>query len=79
MLNLIFKVHQDGVLDELSLQETFLVDWAVKEALVAEIPEKVHRVILREEILREVPGEVRDLVLEEAHCLIRSVVVDCRA
>ena len=79
MLNLIFKVHQDGVLDELSLQETFLVDWAVKEALVAEIPEKVHRVILREEILREVPGEVRDLVLEEAHSLIRSVVVDCRA
>ena len=76
MLNLIFVVHQDGILHELSLQETFLVDWAVEKALVAEVPEKVHSVVLREEILAEVPREVRHLVLEQIHRLVSCMVVD---
>ena len=51
VLNLIFEVHQNGVLNELRLQETFLIDWTVEESLVAQIPEEVHGVVLCEEIL----------------------------
>lgn len=51
VLNLIFEVHQNGVLNELRLKETFLINWTVEEALVAQVPEEVHGVVLSEEIL----------------------------
>ena len=50
MLNLILKIHQDGVLDKLSLQEALLIDRAVKESLITEIPEEVHGIVLDEEV-----------------------------
>jgi len=62
VLHLVFKIHQNGVLNELCLQETFLVNRAVEEALIAQVPEEVHRVVFSEEILRERSREVGDLV-----------------
>ena len=50
MLNLILKIHQDGVLDKLCLQEALLIDRAVKESLITEIPEEVHSIVLDEEV-----------------------------
>ena len=51
VLDLVFKIHQDGILDKLGLQEALLVNWTVKETLVAEIPEKVHRIVFSKEVL----------------------------
>lgn len=51
VLDLVFEVHQDGILDKLGLQEALFVNWAVKETLVAEVPEKVHRIVFGEEVL----------------------------
>ena len=76
VLHLVFEVHQDGILDELGLEETFLVNGAVEEALVAEVPEEIHCVILGEEILGEVPCEVRHLIAPQPHCLVLSVMID---
>jgi hypothetical protein len=76
VLHLVFEVHQDGILDKLGLKETFLVDWAVEEALVAEVPEEIHCVILGEEVLGEVSCEVCHLVTPQPHCLVRSVMID---
>jgi len=76
VLHLVFEVHQDGILDELCLKETFLVDRAVEEALVAEVPEEIHCVILGEEVFGEVPCEVRHLVTQQPHCLVLSVMID---
>ena len=64
MLHLIFVVHQNCILDKLSLQEAFLVNWAVKKALVAQVPKEVHRVIFSEEVLGEGPSKVCYLVTE---------------
>ena len=76
MLNLIFKIHQNGVLDELSLEEAFLVDGAIEEPLVAQVPKEVHRVILREKVLGEISCEVSHLITPEAHCLVRCMVIN---
>lgn len=51
MLHLILEVHQDGILDKLSLEETFLVDGAVEKALITEVPEEICCVVFSEEIL----------------------------
>jgi hypothetical protein len=64
VFNLILKIHQDCVLHELSLKETLLVYWTIEEPLVAKIPEKVHGVVLDEEVFAEVPSEVGQLVAE---------------
>ena len=75
VLDLVFKVHQDGILDKLGLQEALFINWTVKEALVAEIPEKVHGIVFGEEVLRKVSSEISNLVPEEVHGLIVCVVV----
>ena len=62
VLNLVFEIHQNSVLNELCLQETFLVNRAVEEALIAQVPEEVHRVVFSEEVFRERSRKVRDLV-----------------
>ena len=41
VLDLVFEVHEDCVLDELSLEETLLIDWTVEESLVAQVPEEI--------------------------------------
>ena len=51
VLDLVFEVHQDGILDKLGLQKALFVNWTVEETLVAEIPEKVHRIVFGEEVL----------------------------
>ena len=35
MLDLLVEIHQDSILYKLCLQETFLVDWTVEDALEA--------------------------------------------
>ena len=76
MLYLVLKVHQDGILDELGLQEAFFVDWAVKKALVAQIPEKVCREVLNEEVFRKIGRKVSQLVPKHVHGLFFCMVVD---
>ena len=62
VLDLVVEVHQDGVLDELGLEEALLVDGAVEDALEGEAPEEVGDVVLGEEVLLEVAREVGHLV-----------------
>ena len=51
VLHLVLKIHQDSILDKLGLQEALLVNRAVEESLIAEIPEEIHCIIFREEVL----------------------------
>ena len=78
VLDLVLEVHEDRILHELRLQETLLVDRAVEEALVAQVPEEVGREVLHEEVLAEVAREVRQLVPEQVHALVLNVLVDGR-
>ena len=64
MFHLIFEIHQDCILHKLRLKKAFLVNWTVKEALVAQIPKEVHRVVFSEEVFAKVSGEVSQLVAE---------------
>ena len=79
VFNLVFEVQQDGILDKLSLQERLLVNWTVKEALVAQIPKEIGRVVLQEEVLLEIASKVCHLISEEVHGLLLSVVIHCHA
>ena len=76
MLDLVVKIHQNSVLHELCLKEALLVDWTVKDALEAQIPEEVVDIVLVEEVLREVSCEVGQLVSEQMHCLFFGVSLD---
>ena len=58
MLDLIIEVHENGVLDELSLQKAFLIDWTVEDALEGQVPEEVLDVVFGKEILLEIAREV---------------------
>ena len=51
MLDLVFKIHQNGILDKLGLQEALFVNWTIEETLITEIPEKVHGIVFGEEVL----------------------------
>ena len=75
VLHLILEVHQNGILDELSLEETFLVDGAVEKALITEVPEEICCVVFSEEILRKVARKIRHLVLPQAHRQVLHVIV----
>ena len=75
VLHLVLEVHQNRILHELGLQETFLVDRAVKEALIAEIPEEICRIVLEEEVFGEVAREVCQLVTEQRHRLVGRVMI----
>ena len=79
MLYLVFEVHQDCILHKLCLQKALLVDWAVEEALVAEVPEEVGSEVLDEEVLAEVAGEVCQLVSEQVHAFVLRMLVDRRS
>ena len=79
VFDLIFKVKEDGILDELGLQEGLFVDWTVEKALIAQIPEEVGRVVLQEEVLLEIASEVCHLISKEVHGLLLSVVIHCHA
>ena len=79
MLYLVFEVHQDCILYELRLQKALFVDWAVEEALVAEVPEEVGGEVLDEEVLAEVAGEVCQLVSEQVHAFVLRMLVDRRS
>ena len=76
MLDLIFEIHQDCILDELRLQETLLIDWTVKDALKAQIPKEVVDVVFREEVLLEIASEVGQLVPPQVHGLLFCVPLD---
>jgi hypothetical protein len=67
MLDRLLEIHQEAILDELSLQERLLVKRAVVKALEADVPEVVLSDLTREEVLLEVHSEVVQLVVEEAH------------
>ena len=58
MLDLIIKVHENRILDELSLQKAFLIDWTVEDALKGQVPEEVLDVVFGEEVLLEIAREV---------------------
>ena len=58
------------------MKEAFLVDRAVKEPLIAEIPKEIHRVVLHEKVLGKGSGEISDLISEQIHCLIGRVMVN---
>ena len=79
VLDLVFKVHQYRILDELGLKKTLFVDGTVEKALVAEIPEEVHGVVAHEKVFGERASEVSDLVSEEIHGLVGGMVVDYSA
>ena len=78
MLNLIVKIHKDGILDKLSLKEAFLVNWAVEDALEAQIPEEVVGIVFREEVFLQVASEVSQLVSPQMHCLLLCMVLNTR-
>ena len=59
MLDFLIEIHKNGILYELCLQETLLVNWAVEDALEGQIPEEVCDIVLCEEVLREITCEVR--------------------
>ena len=75
VLNLILEVHQDCILDELGLQETLLIDWTIKDALVAHRPEKAACEVLDEEVLSKVACEVSHLVSPEVHGVCLAMVL----
>ena len=75
MLDLILEIHQYRILDKLRLQETLLVDGTVEEALIAEVPEEIHGVVLDEKVLGEGASEISDLISEQIHGLIGRVMV----
>ena len=64
VLNGVFKFEHKAVLDELCLQERFLVDGAVEEALEANIPKEVCHILFAEEVLLEGAREIAKLLLE---------------
>ena len=78
MLYLVFKIHQNGILDKLGLQEALFVNWTIEETLITEIPEKVHGIVFGKEVLRKVSGKIGQLVPEVVHGLIVCVVVHSR-
>ena len=41
VFDLVFEVHEDCVLDKLGLEETLLVNWTIKESLIAQVPEEI--------------------------------------
>jgi hypothetical protein len=51
VLNEIFEVGEQSILDKLSLQKAPFVNWAVKEALETHVPEKVGAIFFCEEVL----------------------------
>ena len=75
MLDLILEIHQYRILDKLRLQETLLVDGTIEEALIAEVPEEIHGVVLDEKVLGEGASEISDLISEQIHGLIGRVMV----
>ena len=76
VLYLALEVHQDGILYELSLEETLLVNGTVEYALVTEGPEEATGEVTQEEVLDEVPCEVGQLVPPEIHGVRLLVVLD---
>lgn len=64
VLDLVFELHKHAVLKVLSLQECLPVNWTIKQALEAQIPHDVLNILLGEEILVEVLGEVTQDALE---------------
>ena len=75
MLDLVLEIHQYRILDKLRLQETLLVDGTIEEALIAEVPEEIHGVVLDEKVLGEGASEISDLISEQIHGLIGCVMV----
>ena len=58
------ELGEDGVDEELGLQELLLINGAVEEALELEVPEEVAFELPREKVILEVLREVSDYLLE---------------
>jgi hypothetical protein len=58
MLNLIFKLHENTILQILCLQEGLSVNWAIEKALETQVPHQVLNVFFAEEIFIEIVCEI---------------------
>ena len=56
---IIFKLHEDAVLQVLRLKESLPVDWTIVKPWEAQIPHQVATVFARKEVLIEVLREVQ--------------------
>lgn len=73
MLNLIFKFHENAILEVLCLEVSFPIDRAIEKSLETQIPHQIFHVFSREEILFEVICKV----INDSLKFLQGVVFKC--
>jgi len=73
VFNKVFKFGKKPVLNKLSLKETSLIDWTIKESLEAHIPKEIGAILLCKKVFTKVSCEIRELIFHDFQRISFSV------